>query len=253
MSSPFAEQPPRNRLTIAHLMLWTLGTAISLAFYRALSSDGQFPSDRFKAASLMFGLVYSLPAGARIGGLIWFAARRMHNKHDVPSQPGHWLLIVEGLSTILAFGGQAIGALIFGSQRMDIAEWSMSQIPNCFVTAIAYGVAVSYSEHETRLWNSTLWLLLIQHAIAILTYSIVVIQALLGIENLVNSPALGYVLLFGWQASCCSLLFGILVPIAAVQDPLRGDRDFLHWTGVACVIATALIQILAPFVFQMLI
>src|SRR6476620_8292961 len=136
MSSPFAEQPPRNRLTIAHLMLWTLGTAISLAFYRALSSDGQFPSDRYKTASLVFGLVYSLPAGARIGGLFFLGLKRARGERDFPSQPGHWLLVVEGLSTILAFGGQAIVTLIFGSQRMDIAEWSISQIPNCLVTAV---------------------------------------------------------------------------------------------------------------------
>jgi hypothetical protein len=39
MSSSLAE-PPRNRLAIAHLMLWMARTAIALAFYRALAFGG---------------------------------------------------------------------------------------------------------------------------------------------------------------------------------------------------------------------
>ena len=75
MSSPFGDQLPRNRPTIAHLMLWTLGTAIALGFYRNLAPVRAGQSDRAIVASQVLALIYSLPTGARIGGFLLFAIK----------------------------------------------------------------------------------------------------------------------------------------------------------------------------------
>src|SRR5947199_309757 len=112
MSSSPDDQPPRNRLTIAHLMLWTIGTAIALGFYRALAINREGQSERIIAVSQILALIYSVPAGARIGGFLLFALKRLQGQRGFPSQPGQWLLVVEGLSALASSIGRSITFLI---------------------------------------------------------------------------------------------------------------------------------------------
>src|SRR5262245_47816764 len=102
MSCPFAEPPPRRRLTIAHLMLWTLGCAVALGFYREITLAQQRPDGRFQIVMQVFGLLYCIPAGARIGTVFLFAWMTWRGDRSFPTQPGHWLLLTEGVSALLS-------------------------------------------------------------------------------------------------------------------------------------------------------
>src|SRR4051794_1801387 len=153
MSSPPDDHPPRNRLTIAHLMLWTIGTAIALGFYRALAISLEGQSERIIAVSQVLALIYSLPAGARIGGFLLFALKRLRGERGFPSQPGQWLLIIEGLSALASLTGRSITSLFLQQQPLTIPSWAIGEIPNCLITTIAYGAALSYIRSESRLWT----------------------------------------------------------------------------------------------------
>src|SRR5438132_3400288 len=106
------QPPPRNRLSIAHLMLWTLGSAIALAFYRAMAIDKQ-ANERLVAVSRIYALLYSLLAGPKVGGLLLFTWRKVRGIAGFPTQPGHWLLVLEGASAMLAWLGRTAVVMLF--------------------------------------------------------------------------------------------------------------------------------------------
>jgi len=92
--------PPANRLSIAHLLLWTATTAIVLGFIRQIAPHYTPTSATTAQYALNLWLQYLLlfavsPAcGAALGGLVLAAWRLWTRRFGFPSQPGHWLLIV---------------------------------------------------------------------------------------------------------------------------------------------------------------
>src|SRR5437762_4596 len=142
MSGPFAEPPPRRRLSIAHLMLWTLGCALALGFYRSIELEQQRPDDRFSLILQYFGLPYCIPAGARVGAVFLFGWMTWRGDKSFPTQPGHWLLLIEGTSILLTWLGQAVAFLAVGDQARNISYSSAAEVPSCIVSAILYAVAL---------------------------------------------------------------------------------------------------------------
>lgn len=238
MSCPFADLPPRRRLTIAHLMLWTLGCAISLGLYRTVWLTEQRPDDRMATALQYFGLLYCFPAGARIGSVLlcgWMACR---GDKSFPVQPGHWLLLNEGISNLLSWLGRSAVILLAGLEsRSSVLLWA-AMIPNCVVTAVLYGVALSSSSNESRLWRAAFSFLLLEHAVAALTVGLMAIYALADPVQLRWSVWS----LFNLQYSCCPMILLVLIPIVALTDPKRSQTDFLHWTGVITMVASSLLN-----------
>src|SRR5262245_22197408 len=180
MSCPFAVPPPRRRLTIAHLMLWTLGCAIALGFYREITMAQQPPGNRSAMAFQVFGLLYCIPAGARIGSVLLFGWMICRGDKSFPTQPGHWLLLNEGISHLLSWLCRSAVILLAGVENRSPALIWASLIPNCVLTAIAYGVALSQSSSESRFWRVTFWLLLLEHAAAAFTVTAMSIHGLVG-------------------------------------------------------------------------
>src|SRR5688500_10138352 len=68
--------PPRNRLSIAHLMLWTLGSAIILAGFRVFTNQPQQDQGRLGTILSVFYLAYCLPLGAQVGSIAIWALQR---------------------------------------------------------------------------------------------------------------------------------------------------------------------------------
>jgi len=239
MSCPFAEPTPRRRLTIAHLMLWTLGCAIALGFYRGRILAEQRPDDRFAAAQQVFALIYCLPAGARIGGVLLFAWMMCRGDKSFPTQPGHWLLLCEGISVLLQWLGRTAIILIAGFEERPIYLFWASQLPNCIATAVAYGIALSCSSNESRLWKATFTFLLLEHILAAVTSVGLAFYFATG-----PGAWRGIWSLYDLQYRCCPLLLAVALPIVALADPKRRQTDFLHWTGIIAVTASSLFNVL---------
>jgi hypothetical protein len=113
-----------NRLSIAHLLLWTATTALALSlcerpppaseigFASFLSQPGmdvEAAKNRERQqiwrlwqkrylANLAFAPIY----GLALGGLVLAVWSIASGRSGFPTQPGHWLLVVIGSATILA-------------------------------------------------------------------------------------------------------------------------------------------------------
>lgn len=228
-------------------MLWTLGTAIALGFYRALALGGEEHNERITALSQVFGLIYSLPTGARIGGLLLFVLKHVRGERGFPSQPGQWLLVIEGLSAVVSWTGRAIALLFTQNPSEVLVTLSAALIPNCLVATVAYGVALFYVRSESRLWKVAIWALILQHAASLFTIGVVVISGALSFPSFPGE----FFWLYSTQAMCFLAALTIFIPLAAVQDPLRRERDFLHWTGVVTFLCSAALALAAPFLFRL--
>ncbi len=260
MSSPFAEAPPRRRLTIAHLMLWTLGCAIALGLQRANSLTNQ-ADNRLSIFLQYYFLLYSIHAGARIGAVLLFGWVTWRGDRSFPSQPGHWLLLNEGVGVLLLWLESA-AIRLFAGDREASAYWIAAQVPSAIVTAALYAIALREISREdlpskgpsvlrsgkgwrlidvsrtNRIWKVAFWLLLLDHAVAAFTFGILTTYFLA--VDVFSGPIPWYLTNFN---ACCPPIFLLLLPVACVTDPHRSRRDFLHWSGVSAAVATDLLTL----------
>ena len=82
-------QPP---LSIGHLLLWILGSALVLASYRWVAEP-----EGLSTLFLVDQLLRSVTMGGGVVALAIYARRLVTRDAPLPRQPGHWLLVVQGL------------------------------------------------------------------------------------------------------------------------------------------------------------
>jgi hypothetical protein len=116
-----AQSPPANRLTIAHLLLWTATTAIAIGTIMPNPIDAPFPSDmpdqvrgylirqqqQWRIVTVVTGPVL----GAGLAGLAIAIWRQWRRRPGFPTQPGHWVLMILGMSTVAMSDLQLINRL----------------------------------------------------------------------------------------------------------------------------------------------
>jgi len=247
MSDPDTKPSPiHNRLAIAHLMLWTLGSAIILAFYRALILNRA--ASEYSTYWRVTSLAYSLMAGAQVGSVPLYFWRRWNRAGGFPTAPGHFLLLVEGMSTMLVWSGHGVARFFEPALLQDkVFILAASQLPNCMVTAIAYFVVPSRQRQASQLWQASMLLLGLEHAVAA-AYCLVLMTPV--------SHSYGAMVLFdplySFQATCFPVSTSLLLVCASIADPERGHLDFLHWTGVAAICATTVLHLSSGYLIQLL-
>jgi hypothetical protein len=115
-------QPPQvNRLTIAHLLLWTATTAVALSqcgrpppLSEIGVGDLVMPADsdaqkaelqqqirRILEKQYLVGLTFAPIYGLALAGMVLAGWRTVTARFGFPAQPGHWLLVVIGGATTL--------------------------------------------------------------------------------------------------------------------------------------------------------
>jgi len=60
----------------------------------------------------------------------------------------------------------------------------------------------------------------------------------------------GIMRLYSLQFAYWPFVLVVILPIAGLTDPHRSRRDFLHWTGLIAVFATALLNICARWIVR---
>ncbi len=222
--------PLQPRLSIGHVMLWTLGSAIILAAYRALVDTWEMPTHEH-AFLLVMQVSSSVMYGAALSSVILFLHRRLTDGPVFPVQPGHWLLLTTGVLCVVSWLGYAA---IHG------ARWFETSDDSAFLTFLLQQFVVNASGvlllvlavihlKDTKYWRSYFWANLMLHGV----------QGALGILGLAGCAILGamsaysvYSIQFGlhWFAAILVLVWLL---VAATLDWRRVvRRDWLHWTGV---------------------
>lgn len=231
--APTSAPPSGNRLSIAHLLLWTTMTAVAFAFLQghspkseppAPSGDAQFDEAMLQLRDVERWAFYSLlafaPAYALTMAAVVLAGWRLATgRLGFPVQPGHWLLLL--LATV---PGAAFAISLF-----DPLSSIVVVVGTMFYVSIVAVLAVLKVSRPVR-W---LW----AYKLLATGMAILWIQSGLGVIFDGTTQG-GMVLLF--LLSTIALVSALLTALAcsALDLTAREGYDVFHWTGVAVLIAT---------------
>jgi hypothetical protein len=236
-----ATSPPRIRLSILHLMLWTVGSAIILACFRMLSRPPDEQPSEVARLQPFYHLAYSLTLGAQVGSVLLFAVRRLNRQGGFPAQPGHWLLLVEGVSATLMLAGYGLFLLCFDAEPDNIYLFFALQIPNVSACAIGYGLAFTRTATASP-WRLALATIAMVYGIQICLYAISAWT--------LSSPQSGGTWYGIWEVpqNCLGVTLGLTVLVGSLADwRNHAERDILHWAGIATFVGNIVVQ----FLYQM--
>jgi len=226
--------PPPERLSIAHLLVWTATSAVLLGYQRAMSSFG----DGQTVASNVITLCYAPLFGAGLGACILCFWRLTQGGPRFPAQPGHWLLIIGGFAGLISLTFQALTVLALSAVTSYPVFLGIRLID--FITeGILYGVAAGKMR---GVWRIPFVLGLIQS----LAMMVLVTLSLLNYERLLY-------LQFYRAESVLNVVVTLAVIVAVGLDWRRqAQRDYLHWTGIAVRVIYAALIIALPWLFRWL-
>lgn len=89
--SPAARVP---RVSILHLLLWTLCSSVYLAISRAEMIEQNWLPESVSTLQGIYGVLQSASTGAILAGAIILVSGKVRRGWPVAGQPGHWLLLV---------------------------------------------------------------------------------------------------------------------------------------------------------------
>lgn len=230
VASPAVGQP---RLGVAHLLMWTLGSALMFSVHPLTgATSGQPITAGRGVVYLFYGLVY----GAALAGLALPLVRRWRGGVPFPVQPGHWLLVTNGLIALLL-----CASIVLLQTPADMGRQLASLGWQMTLHAAATGPpAVIYLWGAIAVRGGRRW---------------AVVLAVLGLLHLFQAACLGLLAtMAGGRATGLEILLfdvyrivqsygtlaaGFLVIGATLADVYRReDRDWLHLVGVFVEVAT---------------
>lgn len=230
--SPFAvERTPR--LSILHLMLWTLCSAVYLTLIRAIYSlQGDMPSGYATiqdASSVLQGII----TGAVFAGAIVLVSTRARIGPPMLRHPGHWFLVISALVHLIYVPVLFVSMLLMGRFGMGRSLlWIYGLV--FVIPLIAYSVAAR--RDRTYRWKV-----------------LFVALAVMALAQCIHLGAIGFVagrigswfVVLSAISSWGSLLLAGAVVAVSIVDLVAGlRRDWLHWTGVVTHVAASSIALL---------
>jgi len=225
-----------NRLSIAHLLLWTATTALAVGTIMPDPIDAPFQSDmpaevraylsrqqqQWRMATVLTGPVL----GAGLAALVIATWRRWRHQPGFPTQPGHWMLMIVGMCTVAAMDLALVNRLSRFNSNLILSSLVLIFWVTCLVTLILLAVAY-FRVSEPLPWKC--------------------VFAIAGVNvGLFFFGCCGFPLgePFPFQLITLAVFHAtpISVVVAAVLDVLSGRaHDVFHWVGVVAVPALAVI------------
>jgi hypothetical protein len=216
----------RNRLGIVHFLVWMLGSALMLAVFRQFDASVDGPLSALRAVVYTFyGLVY----GAALAGLLIPFSRYLWGGAAYPAQPGHWLLVANGVIALVFCAVLALESLPASEPFSTALQAGATALP---AAAYLWG---SFASRDAPRWTVLLGTLAALHGVQALCLGL--LAAMLNASTFDLEPVL--VALVQTLQSYGTLAAGLLVLVASGFDiSQRTCRDWLHWVGVVVELAT---------------
>ncbi len=219
--------PHEERITIALLMLWTTVTAAMLSFDRAANQP----------ASGVLGVVPQLAAYVSapliaVGLSAWVLMiwRWQIDGPRFPSQPGHWLLLLFGFSSVLWIVQRAIVLISLAGLRGFTLFLGIHLVVELSVL-LMYLLAFNATRNHWR------WL-----------FGLGLCTSLLG---LLSTTLFGLAVLSFTLHRVLAWIFCLVMIGLASADLREGvRRDSLHWTGVIVVAGYLLYNTVLPWIIR---
>jgi hypothetical protein len=223
---PREKKPPHEeRITIALLMLWTAMTAAVLGFDRAAN----FPNSGVLGVLPQLMAFVSAPLiGMGLSAWVLMLWRWYTDGPRFPSQPGHWLLLLFGFSSVVWIAQRAIVLVSLAGFQGFVLFLGI----NLIVELLALLLYVQAFLATRNRWR---WLF----GVGVCT----TLLALLSTSTL-GLAELRYQLhqLLAWVFCLCMLPLAI----ADLREGVR--RDNLHWAGVIVIGGFLAYATVLPFV-----
>ncbi len=131
------------RLSIRHLMLWTLCCAVYWALIR---------EDNARSTThLHAGLLSSIVTGAEFAGVITLISMRVRGGPPLLKHPGHWLLLISAIFTLISYPViHTVSRSIALMPPQDPGSWEFVVLRVLFMFPPPSGVAPSLSSAPSR-------------------------------------------------------------------------------------------------------
>ena len=201
-----------ERLSITHLLIWTALSAVLLAIDRATS---QLPHLETSAFGQMIAFIYAPLFGAGVFALLLAAWRATNGGPRFPSQPGHWLLVISGIQSLLHL---SIGLIVAVAQLG--VSWELLQLGRLCEELACGTLLVLAIRDSRRSWRVAFVCGLISYVFSLAGTALMQF----GVFDFSPEREEGYL---HWLT--------LLVCLCAVFDDCltRAPRDYLHWMGLA--------------------
>ena len=255
---------PRPKLSIAHLMLWTLGTAIALSLSRTqlsfLDRPSGIPGD-FSSGGLSTFLRISAIAVAPFHGIavavLLVTVGRLYRKGILPlTEPGHWILLITGATILLNALVHVVHSVIFASLGLnvgDMVETLCWQVPQGVIFLLASALYL-------LAWRSTpqppRWRFYFLTNVAMMVIA-AVLPLVFTILQFAQSDITGFwlsAMVLGLISMPFAIAWLVAFPLAVCRDMwLKSRRDALHWTGIALVVVEVVASVADNFALSMLV
>jgi hypothetical protein len=209
------------RLSILHLMLWMLCSAVYLTLIRAVLFL-QEPPDNFAAIQRTTSVFQGVITGGVLTGAMVLGHARYRFGPPLLWHPGHWLLLVDAALTVvwwpLFFISAALERLFFEDGALLLFSGAVY-----LAQAIAYFIAIGHNKpFRWRILFGAMALLWLLRGLVFVGFSS-------GHQPLVDwsmrlwaIPTWGHFFVAAWTV------------FVSAWDLMAGQRrDWLHWTGVA--------------------
>ena len=213
-------QPP---LTIGHIMAWTMGTALLLVFFKInRSMYGELDSHIRATISGQY-IAHCLIQGPAVAFLGVFLVRKIRGGAPLPVEPGHWMLLVGGVSAVF---GLLVNLIRYQIQGFAFDSWlyfTFVYVPSFILLILAIR-----AKRSKRLWRVFFAVSIVQSIFQILiplTIRVLPIQAY---------SVMSFVFFF--------LPMFILIS-AIIDDRInKRRRDWIHWVGVMVQAASVVLS-----------
>lgn len=202
------------RLGIAHLLAWTACTAVYLGLTRSLHLGPAVPGSG--AATPLWAL-QGMGAGAALGGLLLLVARKLRGV-PFPVHPGEMLLVVTGVSVVLAMVTSAVllTAIVHVEAEVPAGLWFVGfSLAEIGCAALYLGAAI-----RVRVLRWRLYFLVAAGAIGLRAVSL-------------RGGSVLEVLLFLLPALALPVLLSVMVAADFIH---RCRYPWTHWAGIAAAL-----------------
>lgn len=232
--------PPQQRLSIAHLMLWTLGTCWRCRGWRYPHSRphsffGDSSPNRLQTYFRVMAIVTAPFSGIAVAFLLVSIWKLYHKQPLWLAQPGHWILLIGGISFVLTAVGQLIQFLLAPLLRADGGTTGWLVLTQLSTTALSFVLAVLSFVAFRRTAGPPRWKFYFASSAAL--YAFVVCAALILLATLTMHILMSITFVLAIVALPIYLACLVSFPYAVFRDlSLKEYRDGLHWAGVALVI-----------------
>jgi hypothetical protein len=220
--------PPKPRLSILHLMVWTATSAAMMAFYNLIISlqPSNERNDNLtnSPVGMMLRTIWSMRAGSSLGGVLLLVSRR-RRKLAFPSEPGEWLLVTLGVGTSINLALYFIFAVTQAGQPYNYPLVLAFHLIRQLIDVGEFMLPALMCKND-RDWRKFFWACTV---VAILAASLTLLGFVVG-------QAFFWITKPGWvrwlPMALCATVYGV-----AVVDDLRQhqDRGWVHWVGVVSI------------------